>query len=209
MIKLFYEDLENKVNEIVMEYLQLGYVINIKTMVGHEGELFKIDLKNKLEPNNIIRVFMDRKYNSGRDDIRIFVVKYYNVPNADSLWNSRYDEIISQNIYYEYIPNRDYGQNRGRRYLYLANINDYNELEKIKHDRYLSRLTNDRIDINSKLANQIFKYCKTKNGYKSIKKSDLTWIEKSRDGFHVYFSELHHSKRHTYIRYHLKGGITT
>ena len=102
MLKLFYKDLENKYTELLNEYLIQGYTINTQSFAGHQGEICKIDLKHKLEPNNIVRILFDKKYNyetNNNDIYKIFVLKYYDTNKKGTLWNDKYDEILQQNLY--------------------------------------------------------------------------------------------------------------
>lgn len=185
MLKLFYKDLEKKYTELLGECLRLGYEVNTQTFSGHQGEICKIDLRHHLEPNNVIRILFDKQHNFETcDDIyRIFVLKYYNVNKRGTLWNGKHDEILQQNLYYEYQsrPNRNK--------IYLTSIIDYNELAKIRDDRQLinSKYQSIKVDIDSKIGQLIFKYCKKQSGYKSIKKIDISWIERTKKGYRVYF----------------------
>lgn len=185
MLKLFYKNLESKYTEILNDYLKMGYEVNTQTFSGHQGEICKIDLKHHLEPNNVIRILFDKQHNYETcDDIyRIFVIKYYNTNKRGTLWNEKPDEILQQNLYYEYqsISNRNK--------IYLISIIDYNELTKIRNNRRLAsgKYQSVRVDIDSKIGQFIFKYCKKQSGYKSIKKIDISWIERTKKGYRVYF----------------------
>ena len=185
MLKLFYKDLEKKYTELLNEYLKLGYEVNTQTFSGHQGEICKIDLRHHLEPNNVIRILFDKQHNyETSDDIcRIFVIKYCNTNKRGTLWNEKPDEILQQNLYYEYQsrPNRNK--------IYLTSIIDYNELTKIRNNRQLvsGKYQSIKVDIDSKIGQFIFKYCKKQSSYKSIKKSDISWIERTKKGYRVYF----------------------
>lgn len=197
MEKLFYSDLEIKYTELINEYLQKGYNINTQTFAGHQGEICKIDLRHHLEPNNVIRILFDKTYTNSVDIYKILVLKYCEVDKKNTLWNERFDEVLQQNLYYEY-------QSRTRRSkIYLTNINDYNELTKIKDNRAIAdgRYQSNEVDINSKIGQFIFRYCKRQSGYKGIKKSDISWIEKTKTGYVIYFPNMGYKKNKICIRY--------
>jgi len=196
MLKLFYNDLENIYTCLLNDYLKQGYIINTKTFSGHQGEICKIDLRHELKPNNVIRILFDREHNNKTyDDIyKIFVLKYYNVDKMGTLWDNKFDEILQQNLYYEY------GKNSKENKIYLTSVDDYEELEKIRdtRDTLKGKYKSIQIDINSKIGNYIFKYCKNKNGYKSIKKDDISWIRKDKSGYTVFFKG---GKSNIFLRY--------
>ena len=196
MLKLFYNDLENVYTDLLNNYLKQGYIINTKKFSGHQGEICKIDLRHELEPNNVIRILFDREHNDKIYDYiyKIFVLKYYNVDKIGTLWNNKFDEILQQNLYYEY------GKNSKENKIYLTTVNDYEELEKIRdtRDALKGKYKSIQIDINSKIGNYIFKYCKNKNGYKSIKKDDISWIRKDKIGYTVFFKG---GKSNIFLRY--------
>ena len=199
MLKFFYEDLEIKYTELLNMYLKQGYTVNTQTFSGHQGEICKIDLRHDLEQNNVIRILFDeeRNHESYSDIYRILVLKYCDVNKKGTLWNERFDEILQQNIYYEY-------ESRLRRNkIYLTNINDYNELTKIRDNRAIAngRYQSDKVDIDSKIGKFLFKYCKKQSGYKAIKKSDISWIEKTKRGYIVYFPKLGYKKSQIRIEY--------
>ena len=61
-------------------------------------------------------------------------------------------------------------------------------------------MENEKIEIESRIGQWIFKYCKKQVGYKTIKISGVSWIRKTSKGYVVYFPKLGYKKSEFYIR---------
>ena len=107
------KDIEKIFSDVVLDYMNNGYHINMNTMSGTQGEIAKVDLTNGKE---VIRIMLDSDY-SWNDDVccsfnSIVLTVGRNTNKLcddrhDIIWNHDLD-IINQTIYYQIGKNEKY-----------------------------------------------------------------------------------------------------
>ena len=95
----------------VTEYIQKGYIFNLTTMSGSQGEIGSVDLRNE---NEVIRILLENKREYDREarlerEMVVLTVGRWNGTIEDgrpfdsmgaTIWNSRL-EVVEQRMFYQ------------------------------------------------------------------------------------------------------------
>lgn len=113
------EDIEREYTKKISEYLGQGYVVNLASMNGTQGEEAKIDLR---KGNEVLRIYLDKsalyptktegkeKYLSYVDALSLIIKRYVEDGDfySDTLWLKDGEEIYRKDYYYV-VKNRKKG----------------------------------------------------------------------------------------------------
>ena len=101
IIKL--NEISKAYSDLIAERLADGYVLNMRTMSGSQGEYGRFDL-TKDGGKTVHRLYMSREYkDSGMwysfDTLRIVEEEFDNQRNSDLLWNGKGNKILEKKYY--------------------------------------------------------------------------------------------------------------
>lgn len=185
--------------EIVKQYIDNGYVFS-KTMSGHQGEIYKLDLEKN---GNVVRFIVnegrtrkeaEKEYDFEKAEVIFILVEMFENANCNSiLWNGKGKELL----YIEYYKLNNHRNNN------IIVFDDYNEY-KLAYEKQYNRIEN-RYNTNNKIVNipinsKIMDIVHNKNGCKSVRKSQIKEV-------YSYINKYSNKKYYT-IRIAEKGSIT-
>ena len=151
--------------EKVAEYMAKGYVMNIDTMSGSQGEIAKVDLR---KGDEIIRILVATGYDHLAEKISVIVgrntSKLYN-RGHDTIWNSEL-EIIEEIEWYKVSEN------------YYCDEAEYRVIEEKRFKRFDGKRTENTIDFGEEAKKILLPWVKRKKGCKTAKLSDITRVYK-------------------------------
>lgn len=153
--------------EKVAEYMAKGYVMNIDTMSGSQGEIAKVDLR---KGDEIIRILVATGYERLDEKISVIVgrntSKMYN-RGHDTIWNSEL-EIIEEVEWYKVSEN------------YYCDEDEYRVVEEKRFKRFDSKRTEDVVDFGEEAKKILLPWVKRQKGCKTCKLSDITRVFKRK-----------------------------
>lgn len=167
------KDINKEYTDLIMSYINDGYIINSSTMGGSQGEIACVDLTNE---NEIIRIFMEKfhDYTQWVDGVKIVVGKSAEkvAPNRFSgfniIWNNHLD-IISESKFY----NASSYQND-----FYVNHEEAVKAQKIRNDRFKQKEHNYTFESFPESVKHVaLCYLRKQPKFKSVKLSDIQYIK--------------------------------
>jgi len=170
---------------LVQMYLSNGYMVNVPSMSGTQGEVAKVDLKPMNGGSEVIRVIMDRESRRIGDCkyaqcyfIRVLRFAKGGRDRYDTLWNNK-GEVLMETATFEY----------GTYYGGFAEVRLMSEEEYLSaYHLHLDRLAM-RADKESKplsvSVDKLYRIVKGKQGYKTVRKADILGVEKQGNGYAI------------------------
>lgn len=167
---MFKKDIENAFTAKVAQYLADGYVFNLTTMNGSQGENGKVDLR---KGDEVIRILLSERYEGD------FVIRYLLVGRntnhlrdgwMDTIWNNDLEEIERTDFYV-------IGGRRGKKY--FGTREDAEAAQKKRIERYGRKLTHVETELSDAYKAIAYKILKKRGGFRSIKKADVIRVRQS------------------------------
>lgn len=171
---MFEKDIENAFTAKVAQYLADGYVFNLTTMNGSQGEDGKVDLR---KGNEVIRILLDRKYE------RNFEIFYLLVGRNTDRLSGKWDDII-WNEHLEEIECIDFyviGKRKGGEY--YGTKEEAEAAQKKRIERCGCKLMRVENELSYKYKEVAYRILKKRECFKSIKKSNIASVERIEDYF--------------------------
>lgn len=172
-------------SELLADRLSDGYVINMRTMSGTQGEYGRFDL-TKDGGKTVHRLYMSRDSESDNseydttkmwysfDTLRIVEEEFDNTRDSDTLWNGKGKKILEKKYYlidrkrsgYKLDPYTSYTQSVDL--MKSANRKHY---ERVKSDQYIS--ARRKIKPTQKMVEIVNRF----KGFKNVKLADIESVE--------------------------------
>ena len=169
---MFKRDIENAFTAKVAQYLADGYVFNLTTMNGSQGEDGRVDLR---KGNEVIRILLDRKYEELIEIFHLLVGRSTNKLRdgwMDTIWNNDLEEIESTDFYVV---------GRGKCGEYYGTKEEAETAEKKRINRYGRKLTHVETELSDAYREIAYRILKKRDCFKSIRKSDIIRVERIED----------------------------
>lgn len=160
---MFEKDIEKVFTAKVAKYLAEGYVFNLTTMNGSQGEDGKVDLR---KGNEIIRILLDREYEGDFEIYYLLVGRNTNRirgSRMDIIWNNDLEEIERTDFYVV-------GE------AYYGTKEEAEAAQKKRIERYGHRLRSDDRELPDAYRGIAYKIMKKREGFKSVKKSEIVSV---------------------------------
>lgn len=173
-------DINRVFTEKVSQYIAEGYIFNLDTMRGHQGEDGKVDL---VKDNELIRIWTNLEYTSSNDRLLVLRVGKWIHPSfaaypGRTVWMddlNTFEEIK----YYSVSRDDDW---------YVTDPDESAACIEKHWSRYQSRRKSP-IFLNSPKYKEIAaKYLKRKVGYKRVSTDDVV-VSKADHGYYVYYHQ--------------------
>lgn len=167
---MFKKDIENAFTAKVAQYLADGYVFNLTTMNGSQGENGKVDLR---KGDEVIRILLSERYEGD------FVIRYLLVGRntnhlrddwMDTIWNNDLEEVERTDFYVV-------GGRRGKEY--FGTREDAEAAQKKRIERYGRKLAHVETELSDAYKAIAYKILKKRGGFRSIKKADVIRVRQS------------------------------
>ena len=184
-MNLLLKDIDKQYTSIVSKYLSQGYVVNIKSMNGSQGDWCKIDLRN--ETNLIrIRLCQTTQYDFKEEcKQKIYqclklVIEEFSIEgdpllfNRETIWNN--NGTIIETILFYCIDTYKYVYTMDRDYA-IACIDLCQKRNQLRRGNEGKELKFN--------VNKIYEIVTNKKGYKSIHKSDILSVVKYTGYFKI------------------------
>lgn len=165
---MFEKDIENAFTAKVAQYLADGYVFNLTTMNGSQGEDGKVDLR---KGNEIIRILLDRKYEGDFEIFYLLVGRNTDRLSggwSDIIWNEHLEEIECIDFYV--IGKRKGGE-------YYGTKEEAEAAQKKRIARCGRKLMHVETELSEAYKEIAYRILKKRDCFKSIKKSNITSVE--------------------------------
>lgn len=183
------KDIQIMYSKKVEDYFKQGYVINVNSMSGHQGEICKVDLK---KGNEVIRVLLiDCSWvkvdDHFEDYIALQVRRYetldYGLKSHNTLWIND-GELIDEVRFYKVSLYEE---------VYTADYEEYKNILKLQSERRNNKYMSSevRINIDSK---KLLKIVKTKPGFKTTRLLDIIGITRSKCSTGYYYTIKVHGR---------------
>lgn len=166
---MFENDIENAFTSRVAQYLADGYVFNLTTMNGSQGENGKVDLR---KGDEVIRILLNERYEGD------FVIRYLLVGRStnhlrdgwmDTIWNNDLEEIERTDFYV-------IGGRRGKKY--FGTREDAEAAQKKRIERRGRKLTHVETDFSEAYKEIAYRILKKRDCFKSVRKSNIIRVER-------------------------------
>ena len=165
----------------VAEYLNNGYVFNVmdESSSGSQGEEIRASLTNDNGKTTVI-LWIGRDHKDFTDMLVFKAEKFENANNT-TCWLDKGIEIEKKVLY----QINDSWRNR----IYCENKEDMEAIDKKRSERGNRKESSYRGEVvkSEKLKKLILKVVKTRKGYKTVKMSDISRIEKIKNCWQVLF----------------------
>ena len=183
------KDITKIATEAIGDYIDDGYIMNVGTMAGSQGDILKVDLTNGTETIRI-RIFKETTDYAFNNDIVLETRHYdcgFKSGGIDSLWNDD-GEVIASRKFYTVSGNGRYTKRHEPFYVddkdiavHAANVRNA-RMQKNSQLRYSRKYHTTSIPVN-----KVIDIIKSRPGYKRTKVEDIDSIY--RCGGH-YYAEL-------------------
>ncbi len=157
---MFEKDIENAFTAKVAKYLADGYIFNLATMNGSQGEYGKVDLR---KGDDVVRILLEKRY-EGNFDIYALIVGRPNGIPLDIIWNNKLKEIECTDFYV--IGNRKGGK-------YYGTKEEAEAARKKQIERYGRKLTYIETELSEAYKKIAYRILKERDCFRSIKKSNI------------------------------------
>lgn len=169
---MFKKDIENAFTAKVAQYLADGYVFNLTTMSGSQGENGKVDLR---KGDEVIRILLSERY-EGDFDIHYLLVgrntSHLRGSWMDTIWNNYLEEIERTDFYV-------IGGRRGKEY--FGTREDAEAAQEKRIERYGRKLTHVETELSEAYKEIAYRILKKRDCFKSIRKSNIIRVERTED----------------------------
>lgn len=157
---MFEKDIENAFTAKVAKYLADGYIFNLATMNGSQGEYGKVDL---CKGDDVVRILLEKRY-EGNFDIYALIVGRPNGTPLNIIWNNKLKEIERTDFYV--IGNRKGGK-------YYGTKEEAEVARKKQIERYGRKLTYIETELSEAYKKIAYRILKERDCFRSIKKSNI------------------------------------
>lgn len=166
---MFEKDIENAFTAKVAQYMADGYVFNLTTMNGSQGENGKVDLR---KGDEVIRILLDKRYEEDFAICYLLVGRNTNKLRGwlDTIWNNDLEEIERMDFYVV---------GRRRCEEYYGTREDAEAAQKKRIERYGRKLTHVETELSDAYKAIAYKILKKRGGFRSIKKADVIRVRQS------------------------------
>lgn len=167
---MFEKDIENAFTAKVAQYLADGYVFNLTTMNGSQGENGKVNLR---KGDEVIRILLDKRYEEDFAICYLFVGRNTNRLHGsrlDIIWNNDLEEIERTDFYV--VGRRRCGE-------YYGTKEQAEAAQKKRIERYGRKLTHEETELSDAYKATAYKILKKRDGFRSIKKADVIRVRQS------------------------------
>lgn len=167
---MFKKDIENAFTAKVAQYLADGYVFNLTTMNGSQGENGKVDLR---KGDEVIRILLDKRYEEDFAICYLLVGRNTNHLRddwMDTIWNNDLEEVERTDFYVV-------GGRRGKEY--FGTREDAEAAQKKRIERYGRKLAHVETELSDAYKAIAYKILKKRGGFRSIKKADVIRVRQS------------------------------
>lgn len=166
---MFKKDIENAFTAKVAQYLADGYVFNLTTMNGSQGENGKVDLR---KGDEVIRILLDKRYEEDFAICYLLVGRNTNKLRGwlDTIWNNDLEEVERTDFYVV-------GGRRGKEY--FGTREDAEAAQKKRIERYGRKLAHVETELSDAYKAIAYKILKKRGGFRSIKKADVIRVRQS------------------------------
>lgn len=185
-----HEEIEKIFTDKVLEYIAKGYVMNLGTMSGSQGEIGKVDLR---KGDDVIRILLcsDRKW--GRYDEN----KFYECGSVDlivgrntdelrrggdpfdsfnTIWNNHL-EIIEKRVFYKIKYDCDY---------FIEDLEEIKRMCEVRYSRWERRDSGEwDVENQEKARSIVLPFVNRQSGCKGKKVSDIEAVKKAANGYVV------------------------
>lgn len=171
---MFKRDVENAFTAKVAKYLADGYVLNLTTMNGSQGECGKVDLRKE---NEVIRILLDREYEGDFEIYYLLVGRNTNRirgSRMDTIWNNDLEQIERTDFYV--VGRRRCGE-------YYGTKEQAEAAQKKRIARYCRKLTHVETELSNAYKEIAYRILKKRDGFKSIRKDNIVRVERTEDYF--------------------------
>lgn len=169
---MFEKDIENAFTAKVAQYMADGYVFNLTTMNGSQGEKGKVDLR---KGDEVIRILLDKRY---EEDIAICYLLVGRNTNKlrggwlDTIWNNDLEEIERMDFYVV---------GRGRCGEYYGTREEAEAAQKMRIERRGRKLTHVETELSEAYKEIAYRILKKRDCFKSIRKTNIIRVERTED----------------------------
>lgn len=172
MAIITFDKIGNVFTQKVNEYLKRGYVVNLSTMSGTQGETARIDLIQPKDSKKIIRIRVESYWAEFNSITSIFVEEHEKKSEfCETLWNGKGD-LIEEIKFYE-VSNK-----KGKK-IYADDLNEFNKIK----EKQISRMKGNSINFVKLNPAKVVKVIKKFYGFKTIRPKDIISVEKiSKNG---------------------------
>ncbi len=169
---MFEKDIENAFTTKVAQYLADGYVFNLTTMNGSQGESGKVDLR---KGDEVIRILLDMRYEGDFEICYLLVGRNTNRLHGsrlDTIWNNDLEEIERTDFYV--VGRRRCGE-------YYGTKEQAEAAQKKRIERHGRKLTYVEKELSDAYKEIAYRILKKRDGFKSIRKSNIIRVEQTED----------------------------
>lgn len=184
------KDIASIATNIINDYVNDGYIMNIGTMAGSQGDNLKVDLA---KDGNTVRIRIFEENVSGPVDNTVIletrIYKGYDFSSGHSasiLWNHDGEELTSRKFYA--VSNCRYSSREDT--FYVDDEEEAHRVEAVRHQRMMSKSQLRSIKsyhMTSISPDKVIGIIKSRQGYKRTKVSDIGPVYRF-DGH--YYAEL-------------------
>lgn len=168
---MFEKDIENAFTAKVAQYMADGYVFNLTTMNGSQGENGKVDLR---KGDEVIRILLDKRYEEDFAICYLLVGRNTNKLRGwlDTIWNNDLEEIERMDFYV--VGRRRCGEYYGTR-------EEAEAAQKMRIERRGRKLTHVETELSEAYKEIAYRILKKRDCFKSIRKSNIIRVERTED----------------------------
>lgn len=182
------KDISRKLNDIVKAYMMDGYMINIESMNGSQGEIGKVDLVKGTE---LIRVWIQSTHNYHDSEIRYYGdvvtlrVGRWNNPASykGTVWYSDIT-VIKEERFYRVSYNKDWFTDDLDHAIACQNL----RFKRVNDEPVIYKQRYWHDEKRQAIAS---KYMKRKQGYKRVSSQNITVIRSEHRGYFVNYNDNH------------------
>lgn len=156
---MFEKDIENAFTAKVAKYLADGYIFNLATMNGSQGEYGKVDL---CKGDDVVRILLEKRY-EGNFEIYALIVGRSNGTPLNIIWNNKLKEIERTDFYVI----------KGTRKGFCFGTKEDAEMAGQKQVERYRRSRDVDCELPDAYREIAYRILKKSKGLKSIKKSDI------------------------------------
>lgn len=166
---MFEKDIENAFTAKVAQYMADGYVFNLTTMNGSQGENGKVDLR---KGDEVIRILLDKRYEEDFAICYLLVGRNTNKLMGgwlDTIWNNDLEEIERMDFYV--VGRRRCGE-------YYGTKEQAEAAQKKRMERYGRKLTHVETELPDAYKEIAYRILKKRDCFKSVRKSNIIRVER-------------------------------
>ena len=164
--------LSTRFTEITSYYINNGWLVNLGTMAGSQGEIAKVDFT---KDNNTIRVLFKKEYRNFTDFYTIRVLGYkgqgFEIDDLATLWNERGEVLLDE--WYMIKTNDEFN---AIDVILIGSKEDVDAMRRKQRQRFENRYKDHETILDSKYYDTIAHFIRKCNvtGFKRVKGIDIS-----------------------------------